>query len=59
MQDLISSAILTDINSSGRENKMKKLEINSKHRQDKPPVFSLILVPGVGLEPTKACARGS
>ena len=29
------------------------------YRQDKPPVVFTIVVPGVGLEPTKACARGS
>jgi hypothetical protein len=29
------------------------------NRQDKPPVVFNIVVPGVGLEPTKAFARGS
>ena len=38
------------------------LEENNSHdrqRLDKPPVVFNIVVPGVGLEPTKALARGS
>ena len=38
---------------------MKNSKISKIHRQDKPPVVFNIVVPGVGLEPTKACARGS
>ena len=37
----------------------EKVDFSREHRQDKPPVVFNIVVPGVGLEPTKACARGS
>ena len=48
-------ANLKDTKSSERKNTNSLRE----HRQDKPPVLFNIVVRGVGLEPTKAFARGS
>lgn len=49
------SANSTDTKSSERKNTKNLWNIARK----KPPVYFNIVVPGVGLEPTKACARGS
>ncbi len=38
---------------------MKTLDLASDIARTNPPVSYLYMVPGVGLEPTKAFARGS